>query len=219
MGATKECCQKLINDGEQTLAKARNVEVEASLKHSETEKLLEEAKTTKADAEQQAKKRVDQAQNTRVEADGYREKLLSEVQLRGELDQAQVVRVEGDSYRNRIIADAAQKSKDIMRNGRPAGEKECAELKQFASEEAHPIMEETELIKETAEEELEALCIYVETAGLETEFRKVLAEVRARDSKPSRRLDQPGEKLRRWQPDNRRHQHQSAPEPSPNLWW
>ena len=48
-------------------------------------------------------------------------------------------------------------------------------------------------------------------AHLEMEYREVSDQFRARDSKPSRRPDTSGEKLRRWQPDNRRHRHQSAP--------
>lgn len=191
--ATKEVCQKLVSDGEQTLAKARHLEAEAQQKHVEVESHLEaaqsaksdaeaHAKKVKAEAEQQAQKKLDQAQTTRSEADAYREQLLVDVQqqVQAELSQAQAVRDEADSYRDKVMAEAEKQAQEVLHNARAAAEKECSEMKQRASVESQKMLSEAQLIKAAADEELEAQRIYVEASRLEAESREVLAQVRAR---------------------------------------
>jgi hypothetical protein len=60
--ATKEVCQKLIKDGEQTLEKAKKLEAEAQQKQREAKAELEKAQAIRAEAETYAERLKSEAQ-------------------------------------------------------------------------------------------------------------------------------------------------------------
>jgi hypothetical protein len=191
--ATKEACQKLIKDGEQTLEKAKKLEAEAQHKQREAKAELEQAQASKAEAEtyaerlkseaqRQAQEKLEQAQAIRAEADAYRERVMAEVQQQAQeqLDQAQNIRHEADAYREKVISEAKEQGQEILYLARSAAEQECNEMKRQVSLEAQRTIAESELIKAASQEELEAQRIYAETARLEAESLEVLAQVRAK---------------------------------------
>ena len=196
--ATKEVCQKLISDGEQTLGRAKRMEAEADRRQEQTRIEHERARAnreeseafaekTKADSQKKAQDKLDQAQNTRNESDAYRERVMAEVQreAQDQLNQAQNVRNEADVYRERVMSEAKDQGQEILRLARSAGEQECNEMKTHAQLEARRTMAEAELVKAAVQEELEAQKIYAEAARLETESLEVLAQVRAKLVDPS----------------------------------
>jgi hypothetical protein len=191
--ATKEVCQKLIKDGEQTLEKAKKLEAEAQQKQREAKAELEKAQASrvetetyaeklKSEAQRQTQEKLEQAQVIRAEADAYRERVMAEVQQQAQeqLDQAQNIRHEADAYRERVITEAKEQGQEILYLARSAAEQECNEMKKQASLEAQRTIAEAELIKAASQEELEARRIYAETARLEAESLEVLAQVRAK---------------------------------------
>ena len=66
--STKDVCQKLISEGESTLAKARNLETKAEQKHLEAVSELEQAKSTREEAEVYASQVVAEAKQEAEEA-------------------------------------------------------------------------------------------------------------------------------------------------------
>jgi chromosome segregation ATPase len=112
MEAARDLHQKLVSEGEQTLAKAKQLYADSELKHLQAQRKLERAQKAKAEAkayqekiiaqtQQEAQEILDQAQAIKAEALAFREKLLAEVQQQAqeELERAQVARVEADAYR------------------------------------------------------------------------------------------------------------------------
>jgi hypothetical protein len=167
--ATKEVCQKLIKDGEQTLEKAKKLEADAQQKQRESKAELEKAQAFRAEAEtyaerlksevqRQTQEKLEQAQAIRAEADAYRERVMSEVQQQAQeqLDQAQNIRNEADAYREKVITEAKEQGQEILYLARSAAEQECNEMKRQASLEAQRTVAEAELIKAASQEELEA---------------------------------------------------------------
>ncbi len=191
--ATKEVCQKLISDGEQTLGRAKRLESEAerSLEQAQIEQERASANReeseafadkTRTESQKKAQEKLDQAQNIRNESDAYRERVMAEVQREAQeqLNQAQNVRNEADVYRERVMAEAKDQGQEILRLARSAAVQECDEMKNHAQLEARRTMAEAELVKAAVQEELEAQKIYAEAARLETESLEVLAQVRAK---------------------------------------
>lgn len=193
LDATKEVCQKLIADGEQTLQRAKKLEADAQQKHEEAQAELEKGRSSRSDAQayaervkseaqKKAQEKLDQAQAIKAEADAYRDKVMAEVQQQAQeqLDHAQNIRHEADTYRERVIGEAKEQGQEILYLARSSAEQECEEMKRQASMEAQRTTAEAELIKAAAQEELEAQRIYAEAARLETESLEVLAQVRAK---------------------------------------
>jgi hypothetical protein len=191
--ATKEVCQKLIADGEQTLQRAKKLEAEAQQKQREAQAELETARSSRADAQvyaekvkseaqKKAQEKLEQAQAIRSDADAYRDKVMAEVQQQAQeqLDHAQNVRHEADAYRERVIKEAKEQGQEILYLARSSAEHECTEMKRQAALEAQRTIAEAELIKAASQEELEAQRIYAEAAKLEAESLEVLAQVRAK---------------------------------------
>jgi len=193
LDATKEVCQKLIADGEQTLQRAKKLEAEAQQKQREAQAELEKARSIRADAQsyvdkvkseaqKKAQEKLEQAQVTKAEADAYRDKVMAEVQQQAQeqLDHAQNIRHEADAYRERVITEAKEQGQEILYLARSSAEQECNQMKHQAALEAQRTVAEAELIKAASQEELEAQRIYAEAARLEAESLEVLAQVRAK---------------------------------------
>ena len=94
--STKDVCQKLISEGESTLAKARHLETQAERKHLEALNELEQAKCTReeavvyaakvvAEADLESKKADERAVALRREGDNYAEKVKAEAQEQAEV--------------------------------------------------------------------------------------------------------------------------------------
>ncbi len=196
--ATKEVCQKLIADGEQTLERAKKLEAEAVRKDQEAHEEREKgqvyrkeaeayAERVKAETQKKAQEKLDNAQSVRSEADAYRERVMGEVQQEAQeqLNLAQSVRADADTYRDRLISEAKEQGQEILYLSRSTAEQECEEMKRRANLEVQRTMAEIELVKAAAQEELEAQKIYAEASRLESESLEVLAQVRAKLADPT----------------------------------
>jgi hypothetical protein len=192
MEASKALYQKLVEEGTQTLEKAKQLETDAELRHLEAQRELEHSNNIRAEADSyrekvtyqtqhQAQQMLRQAQAIKAEAIEFREKLLEQVkqQTRDELEQAQSERLEADAYRENIIAQTQDQAKEILDQARSTAEQKGAEIVQRYSVEAERILSQAELIKAAAQEQLEAQKLYAEVADLETESRAVLERARA----------------------------------------
>jgi hypothetical protein len=204
MEASKALYQKLVEEGTQTLEKAKQLETDAELRHLEAQRELEHSNNIRSEADayrekvtyqtqHQAQQMLRQAQAIKAEAIEFREKLLEQVkqQTRDELEQAQSERLDADAYRENIIAQTQDQAKEILDQARSTAERKGAEIVQRYSVEAERILSQAELIKAAAQEQLEAQKLYAEVADLETESRAVLERARAElGHEPSQAEDQ-----------------------------
>ncbi len=95
--STKDICQKLISEGESTLAKARHLEKKAEQKHLEALGELEQAKSTREEAVVYAAKVVTEANQESEEAD----------------ERAAALRDEADTYAEKVKAEARQHAEKL----------------------------------------------------------------------------------------------------------
>ncbi len=95
--STKDICQKLISEGESTLAKARHLETKAEKKHLEALGELEQAKSTREEAVAYAAKVVTNANQESLEAD----------------ERAAALRIEADDYAEMVKAEATQQAEKL----------------------------------------------------------------------------------------------------------
>ena len=184
--ATKAVCQKLIQDGEETLDRAKRMEAQSTKNQNQAQKELERAQAVRAQADAYAEKLRSEAetysQKLRNEAETYAEKLRNETQQQSQakLDEAQTIRTAADSYREQVLTETEQQGQEILYQARATAQQESGDIRQQASHEAQRMRADAELIKAAAREEMEAQKIYAEAARLEAESREVLAQVRAK---------------------------------------
>ena len=143
--ATKEVCEEIIAEGQRAMDRARQLESQAVQKYKESQ---------------------------------------------GELEQAQALRVESEGYREKIMAEVEREAKEALDRARASAEQACLELKECASLEAQRMLDQAEMMRAAVEEELETQRIYTETARLKTENQEVLAQIRNKRPKP---IAQPAE--------------------------
>ena len=155
--ATREACQELIADGEKVLKKAKRLGVEAERKHQAAETVMEKANTARA------------------EADAYSQKVRSD---------ADAFRADADSHAERAVAEAQRQAQETMERARAAAQRECTDLKQQAAFEAKQMLNQAQVIRIAAQEELEAHRIYVEAARLNAESHEVLVHARTKFEEP-----------------------------------
>ena len=108
----------------------------------------------------------------------------------GELEQAQAVRVESEGYREKIMAEVEREAKEALNRARSSAEQECLKLKDSACLEAKRMLDHAEMMRASAEEELETQRIYTEAARLKAESQEVLALIRSKRREP---VTQPAE--------------------------
>ena len=108
----------------------------------------------------------------------------------GELEQAQALRVESEGYREKIMAEVEREANEALNRARATAEQECLKLKDSACLEARRMMDQAEVMRAAAEEELETQRIYTEAARLKAESQEVLALIRSKRSEP---VTQPAE--------------------------
>ena len=137
--ATKEICEEIIAEGQRAMERARQLESQAVQKHKESQ---------------------------------------------GELEQAQAVRVESEGYREKIMAEVEREAKEALDRARASAEQACLELKEIASLEAQRMLDQAEMMRAAVEEELETQRIYTEAARLKAESQEVLALIRSKRSAP-----------------------------------
>jgi vacuolar-type H+-ATPase subunit H len=170
---TKEMCQQLMADAERAVERARFLE-------SETEK--------KANA---AEKEHTHAQSARAEADGYRDKVVSEANADRERmieeagQQSAATRSEADAYRSMAVAEGEKQAQALLDAARSRAEAECDDIKLVASQEVQRMVAQADMMRAAAREELEAQRLYSETARLKAESQGVLSDVRTRLSAPA----------------------------------
>lgn len=202
MDATKRLYQTLVEEGEQTLERAKKLEAEAELKMLESQRELQHAKNIRQEADSYRQKVIDQtkdqsqemlqqAQAIKTEAVAFREKMLLDVkqQTSQELDLAQSSRVAADAYQERVIAQTQKQADETLRLTRLTAQQEGTEIKQKYTVEAQKVLAQAELIKAAAEEQLEAQRLYAEAANLQSESNEVLDQARAKVAKDSQHVD------------------------------
>ena len=101
-----------------------------------------------------------------------------------DLEQAQAVRVEAEGYREKIMAEVEREAKEALNRARVSAEQACLKLKESASLEARRMLDQAEMMRAAAEEELETQRIYTEAARLKAESQEVLAIIRSKRSEP-----------------------------------
>ena len=127
--ATKDVCQKLISEGESTLAKARSLETKAEQKHLEALSELEQAESTReeavvfaakvvAEASQEAEIAEDRAAAQREEADTYAETVKVEAKQQAEKSagEAATVREAADAYAETVKSEAQQQAEEMEKH-------------------------------------------------------------------------------------------------------
>ena len=136
--STKDICQKLISEGESTLAKARHLETKAEQKHLEALGELEQAKSTReeavvyaakvvAEANQEFEERDERAAALRGEADAYAEKVKAEAKQQAEKleTEAATILEEADAYAATVKSEAQEQAEEA--ENRAASLKEAAD--------------------------------------------------------------------------------------------
>ena len=204
MEATKRLYQTLIEEGEQTLERGKRLEADSELRLLETQRELKHAEDLKAEANsyrikviaqtrQQSQDMLQEAQSIKADAVTFREKVLSEVKHQSalELNQAKSARSEADAYREQVISETQRQAEEILHQARLSAEREGSEIRQKYSMEAQKILARAEMIKEAAQEELEAQRLYSQAANLGSESREMLDQARAKISTAAPASDAP----------------------------
>ena len=174
--ATKEVCQKLICEGESTLAKASNLEAKAEQKHLEALSELEQAESTReeavvyaakvvAEANQQAGEATERAARLRDEAESYAENIKAEAKKEADLVEAKssTVLEEADACAEAVKSEAKQQAEEAERHAATVGEAAVAEAEALVSQakehaekmeqEAATILDEADAYSEAVKEE------------------------------------------------------------------
>ena len=204
MEATRRLYQTLIEEGEQTLERGKRLEAESELRILETQRELKHAEDLKAEAESyrikvitqtrlQSQDMLQEVQNIKADAVTFREKVLSEVKHQSELElnQAKSARSEADAYREQVISETQRQAEEILHQARSSAEREGSEIRQKHSLEAQKILARAEMIREAAQEELEAQRLYSQAANLGAESREMLDQARAKVSASASSTDAP----------------------------
>jgi hypothetical protein len=138
--ATKDVCEEIVADGKRALDSARWMQSEAAKNFGESQ---------------------------------------------AEIEKAQVIRVDAEGYREKIMAEVDQQAQEIVSRARATVERECMELKEQAAREAQRMLGQAEVMRAAIQEELETQRIYSEAARLKANSQEVLARIKAeRDGPP-----------------------------------
>ena len=158
---TKDVCQKLISEGESTLAKARHLETKAEQKHFEAAGELEQAKSTReeavvyaarvvAEANQESEETDERAAALRQEAEEYAEKVKAEAKQQAEKleTEAATILEEADAYAEIVKLEAQEQSEEA--------EKHAASVKEAADAYAEAVISQAKNHAERVEEQAAA---------------------------------------------------------------
>ena len=132
LDATKDVCKEIITDGKRALNRAKTMEAEAHNKHSESQ---------------------------------------------AELEQARAIRAEAEGYRDKIISEADQEARDFLNQAMSVTEKECLELREQATQEAKRILGQVEIIRAAVQEELETQKIYSDATRIKASSHELLSKL------------------------------------------
>ena len=198
--ATRELYKNLILEGERALEEANHVMTEAHLMRIEVQKELEHARVTRAEADAYHEKTIgeirryaQQARATKAEAVAYREQLLSDVrqQAEEELGQAKDSIVAADSYCEQVLTEAQRQAEAIICEAVSIAEREGNQIRQRSLLESKKMLAQIELMKVTAQDELEAQKLDAESAALKAESQNVLrlAEAKLENEIPDKELN------------------------------
>ena len=171
--STKDVCQKLISDGESTLARARDLETKAEQKHLEALGELEQAKSTREEAVVFAAKVVveanqgleeagERATALRQETDNYAEKVKAEARQQAEKleTEAATILEDANAHAEKIMSEAKEQTEEA--------EKHAAAVKEAADANAEAVISQAkdhaERFEEQAEESEEHAASVKETA-------------------------------------------------------
>jgi len=109
LDATKDVCKEIITDGKRALNRAKTMEAEAHNKHSDSQAELEQARTIRAEADQEARDFLNQAMSvTEKECLELREQATQEAKRI--LGQVEIMRaaVQEELETQKIYSDAAR---------------------------------------------------------------------------------------------------------------
>ncbi len=159
--STKDICQKLISEGESTLAKARHLETKAEQKHLEALNELEQAQSTReeavvyaaqvvAEANQEGEEAAARAAALRDEADNYAEKVKAEAKQQAvKLEtEAATILEEADAYAETVKSEAQEQAEEA--------EKHAASVKEAADAYAEAVISQAKNHAERVEEQAAA---------------------------------------------------------------
>lgn len=183
---TRELNNYLIQEGERALEEANHAKIEAPLTHIEAQTELEHARVSRAEADAYHEKTIgeirryaQQARAIKAEAVAYREQLLSEVRQQAEKELRQTI-VEADSYCERVLAEAQRQAEAIISEAASKAKREGDRIKQRSLLESKKMLAEIELIKITAQDELEAKALDAESEWLRIESQNILLQAESK---------------------------------------
>lgn len=183
---TRELYKNLIQGGERALEEANHAKIEAPLTHIEAQTELEHARVSRAEADAYHEKTIgeirryaQQARAIKAEAVAYREQLLSEVRQQAEKELRQTI-VEADSYCERVLAEAQRQAEAIISEAASKAKREGNRIKQRSLLESKKMLAEIELIKITAQDELEAKALDAESEWLRIESQNILLQAESK---------------------------------------
>ena len=192
---TRELNNYLIQEGERALEEANHAKIEAPLTHIEAQTELEHARVSRAEADAYHEKTIgeirryaQQARAIKAEAVAYREQLLSEVRQQAEKELRQTI-VEADSYCERVLAEAQRQAEAIISEAASKAKREGDRIKQRSLLESKKMLAEIELIKITAQDELEAKALDAESEWLRIESQNILLQAESKLVEPGVELN------------------------------
>jgi len=192
---TRELNNYLIQEGERALEEANHAKIEAPLTHIEAQTELEHARVSRAEADAYHEKTIgeirryaQQARAIKAEAVAYREQLLSEVRQQAEKELRQTI-VEVDSYCERVLAEAQRQAEAIISEAASKAKREGDRIKQRSLLESKKMLAEIELIKITAQDELEAKALDAESEWLRIESQNILLQAESKLVEPGVELN------------------------------
>ena len=133
LDATKDVCKKIITDGQRGLNRAKKMETEAIKNHSDSQ---------------------------------Y------------ELEQARAIRAETEGYREKILAEVDQEAREYIDLAKSTTDKECLTLRTQAAQEFQRILGQVEIMKTAIKVELETQKIYTDAARIKASSDELLAQLR-----------------------------------------
>ena len=151
LDATKDVCTEIITNGQRALTRAKKMESEAAKNHSYSQ---------------------------------------------DELEQARAIRAEAEGYRDKIMAEVDQEARLFIDQAKSTTDQECLALRTQAAQEYKRILGQVEIMKTAVKEELETQKIYTDAARIKTTSDELLSRLREITSEDRSPIEhQPGETL------------------------
>ena len=111
-----------------------------------------------------------------------------------EWEQARAIRAEAEGYRDKIMAEVDQEARLFIDQAKSTTDQECLGLRTQAAQEYKRILGQVEIMKTAVKEELETQKIYTDAARIKTTSDELLSRLREITSEDRSSFEhQPGE--------------------------